>query len=108
MTKAIAIGFLFLLVGCGEPCEDRAVDDCESDSECAAISARPVDAERMCLGSSQPVGCIARGTGCGDALTSATDPEGSPWRFTSTCVPKGWGRAGSAGVVADWPKCATQ
>lgn len=73
-----------------ESCEDHSVEQCAGLDECRLLYAVGYDLGQGCRHESEPVGCIAAGVGCGDAMTYATDPAGATWLFPDTCIPGGW------------------
>ena len=102
------IGFL-LLWGCGEKeqdstsidtgsepidCSTLSANECSETNDCVGINANQleVDDVNTCyeIGEQSMVGCMSANMGCGDAITFATDSGGTPYWFSSTCIPEGW------------------
>lgn len=100
---------LFLLWGCGEKetdsasndtgsvlpdCATIAADECGTHTHCTGISAYQLDVDDVntCyeIGEEQAVGCMDIDVGCGEAITFASDANGTPYWFPSTCIPEGW------------------
>jgi hypothetical protein len=98
-------------LACSEPecarCQTLAEEDCRADPFCWARDGTRVDPERNCS-ETRFGGCLRGDLGCGDALTTATDPGGACWQFSSGCVPSAFEPA-TAGCdyefVATAPAC---
>ncbi len=78
-------------------CETLDVETCADRDDCGTIDGRPVATSadgRPCVdweAAPVPLGCMSIDRGCDGALTMAADPaDGSPWLFTSGCIPSGW------------------
>ncbi len=71
----------------GDMCAGQNPNEC-TEAGCATITGAPTgtnpNSERTALG------CLARDTGCGDAITCALDARGDCWRFSDTCIPQGF------------------
>ena len=46
------------------------------------------------------------GGGCGDSFTEAVDPAGTPWLFSSTCVPRDWNTHDAPRDLMEMPRCS--
>jgi hypothetical protein len=70
-------------------CSSLSIDQCDSREDCRVVSGVRYDSQRQGAYTAMALGC--REASCADgALTFATDPIGRSWRFSTTCVPKGW------------------
>ena len=75
-------------------CGTISADECGDHTRCLGISAHllEVDDVNTCyeLGEQYVVGCMDIETGCGSAITFASDLSGTSYMFSSTCIPEGW------------------
>ncbi len=73
-----------------DACYEKSVDDCESEF-CFIRNGRLPNADGTCL-EEMPAYCSSRlDTGCDTVETSATDPSGTCWKFSSSCeLPDTW------------------
>jgi hypothetical protein len=101
---SMACLFLF---ACADPCDERSVDDCTSDSECSLVRAKEVHQDAMCVGPSSPVACAKKGMLCGSAMSYATDEDSALWEFTNTCIPPSWSSAERPEGLELWPECGS-
>ena len=88
----------------GRRCEELSASECAEDDECSVIRGRPIDQEAECLDGARAVGCMPRGTACGDLITAAVHSRASPYLFTSTCTPDGWTEV-EVESAGSWPQC---
>jgi hypothetical protein len=89
----------------GDPtmCAFLDLNGCHSNSSCQWLLAQSVDEQRACVSAPRPVSCVRVDLPCDDSLTLATGPDGSRWRFTTTCTPAGWTHV--TGDNANQPRC---
>ena len=93
-----------------ESCYDVPAEDCAA-SGCLEITGWPIASTSdggYCVdtAAAQVVGCMPSDTGCGAALTHATQPEGEAcWGFPDTCTPRGWGNGCRLPEMETWEDC---
>jgi hypothetical protein len=77
-------------------CEEVAVDECATDSECAVITGREIviggEGGPNCLLAVEDLGCHAAESDCTAAETRAAAPDAPDvcYAFSSGCQPAGW------------------
>lgn len=82
-------------------CAPLEFEACQEDPDCSVVMGRRYDDTRHCAGEAEPAGCQPSRSLCGEALTSATDPDGELWYFRNTCHPPGWSSQGLGGAPPD-------
>jgi hypothetical protein len=68
-------------------CVKRTIENCEELPFCDVVSGRKIDADAECVSpKSEDLSCGVMG--CGALMTNAEAPDGTLWRFPSTCIPE--------------------
>ena len=66
--------------------------ECQANAACQAVEGGKLNLEKMCVGKTMFLGCIAAGA-CGEAETIGCAPDADPTEphlFPSTCLPPDW------------------
>jgi hypothetical protein len=72
-------------------CADLPVERCHEHAFCGPVHAQAIT-DRCILPTRTLVGCVGSGRGCSASMTDAWAPNGTLWRFGSSCIPEqpGW------------------